>query len=126
MQMATRKNTPKVRAESAAVADKDLDQILRQFDAQPAPFTREVCDELEAQFTDVDSARCRRTALATLTRSGLELIEAVSDKEGAATFTEAQELVLDYSRRLREFADLMASASARIGIALCSAPEART
>jgi len=43
--------------------------------------------------------------------------------EGAAVFIEAQEFVLEYSKRLCEFADLMATASARIGLALSSAPE---
>jgi hypothetical protein len=103
------------------------EKLFKDFDAQPAQISAEQLDEMESTFTGNPSGLFRRTALASLARSGAELIEGVTrDRETALEFVRVQDGISDYAKRLRSFADIMDSASVRIGIALCSREDMQT
>jgi hypothetical protein len=111
------KQSVKKRAQDYAFAEK----LLSDFDAQPAQITKEQVAEIEKTFTAVDPARARRTALASLALSGMELTKkAVGDRDDALTLAQARVLIERYASSLREFAGIIESAGVRIGIALCS------
>ena len=98
-----------------------LEKLLRDFDAQPARITNEQLDKIEADFLGLSNRRSRRSALLSLTMSGMELIKTVTgDREDALAWAVASTCIHDYVSRLREFADMMEGASTRIGVALCS------
>jgi hypothetical protein len=97
------------------------DRFAEKFTVQPARLTPEQRDEFELTFTGNDMGLWRRVGLASLARSSAELIESVTgDREVALEFARAQDEISDYATRLRSFADMMDSASLRIGLALCS------
>jgi hypothetical protein len=67
----------------------------------------------------ISDRRTRRAALWTLEKSGQELIDAATgEREGAVTMAGVSTAAMDYSKRLREFADVMERASIRIRVAL--------
>jgi hypothetical protein len=92
--------------------------IAADFEAQPPQFTQQEIFNIERSF--VDWGVLRRTALATLARSGKELIDAVSDdRADALDLAKLCNEARDYATRLKEFAGLMETASMRIMIAMC-------
>ena len=101
-------------------------KLLRDFDAQPAQITNEQLDKIEADFLGLSKRRSRRSALLSLTMSGMELTKTVTgDREDALAWAVASTCIHEYASRLREFADLMERASTRIGVALCSREDMR-
>jgi hypothetical protein len=97
------------------------DSFADDFLAQPAQITADERDQIETRAGGDDDAIVRRLALASLTRSGAELIESVSvSREMAVSTAHAADRVEDYANRLRSLADMMRSASMRLNIALCA------
>ncbi|HEX3915525.1 MAG TPA: S24 family peptidase [Steroidobacteraceae bacterium] len=116
----------KARAAAKKTDDEFAKKLLSDFDAQPAQITNEQLDAIEADFLGLGKRRSRRAALAAQAMSGIELTKAVTgDRETALAFTVAEISITEYASHLREFADMMKSASARIGIALCSREDMR-
>jgi hypothetical protein len=97
-------------------------KIFEDFEAQPRQITPEQRDEMETKFTGNPDGFWRRLALATLAESGARLIEIMldDDRDLALEYMRAQTAIGEYATRLRNFADMMESASLRIGLALCS------
>jgi hypothetical protein len=94
--------------------------ITSDFEAQPPQFTEHEIAQLERNFVDAGRRTLRRTALATLARSGKELINAlIDDREAALAFAKVCNGARDYAARLREFADIMETASMRLMIGMC-------
>jgi hypothetical protein len=97
------------------------DQFADEFKAQPAQLTTEQVYEMESAFVDNGLGTVRRAALATLSRSGQQLMDSMlSDRDAALSFARSYDQIADYTRRLRSFADMMESASVRIAVALCA------
>jgi hypothetical protein len=121
MTMSKSKSTNRAtKSHDDAVADK----FFHSFDTQPAPITSEQCDQIEADFLGLSKRRSRRAALGTLARSGSQLTETVADdRETAVAMARAAICISDYASNMREFADMMESASTRIKVALCVRPD---
>jgi hypothetical protein len=97
------------------------ERLFEQLEAQPAQITPGGTDKIDASFVGIPDRRTRRAALWTLEKSGQDLIDAVTgEREGALAMACVSTAAMDYSKRLREFADMMESASIRIRVALCS------
>jgi hypothetical protein len=97
------------------------ERLFEQLEAQPAQITPGGTDRIDANFVGISDRRTRRAALWTLEKSGQELIDAaIGEREGAVTMACVSTAAMDYSKRLREFADMMERASIRIRVALCS------
>lgn len=97
--------------------DRFADKLM----AQPAQLTPEQRDEMESMFTGNNRGYWRRLALASLARSMPALVDSVTgEREVALEFMRAKFEISEYATQLRSFADMMDSASLRIGIALCS------
>jgi hypothetical protein len=104
-----------------------LEKFALQFKEQPPQITPDQCEQMETKFVDNTMAILRRVALASLTRSGSELVEVVTAERDMAIQTErARNYISDYAKRLRSFADMMESASTRMGIALCYREDMQT
>ena len=101
---------------------EDLEKLAQDFEVQLAQITLEQRDELESIFTGNPDRIWRRLALASLTQSGAKLISIMTDddRDLALEYMRARTAISSYATRLRSFADMMESASVRIGIALCS------
>jgi hypothetical protein len=111
------KPVPRGEVDDEAFAEK----LLSDFDAQPPQITDEQLDEINASFVGLDRRRTRHIALASLARSGAQLIKAVTDdREAAFAMAIAECSIEKYVADLRQFADLMASAGTRIAVALCT------
>ena len=103
------------------------ERLFEQLEAQPAQITPGGTDQIDANFVGISDRRTRRAALWTLEKSGQELIAAATgEREGAVTMAGVSTAAMDYSKRLREFADMMERASIRIRVALCSRPDMRS
>jgi hypothetical protein len=96
------------------------ERLFEQLEAQPAQNTPGSTDKIDANFVGISDRRTRRAALWTLEKSGQELIDAATEREGAVAMACVSTAAMDYSKRLREFADMMERASIRIRVALCS------
>jgi hypothetical protein len=100
------------------------ERLFELLEAQPAQITPGSTDKIDANFVDISLRRTRRGALWTLEKSGQELIDAATgERESAVAMACVSVAAEDYSKRLREFADMMESASIRIRVALCSRPD---
>jgi len=111
----------KARAAAKRSDGASLDKILSDFDAQAALMTNQRLDQIEASFLGLAQRRARRAGLLTLTMSGMELTQvAAGDRDGALALAVSRLSIYEYARQLRDFADMMESAGARIGVALCS------
>ena len=97
------------------------EQLFEQLEAQPAQIAPANTDKIDANFVGISERRTRRAALWTLEKSGQELIDAITgERESAVAMACISTAAMDYSKRLREFADMMERASVRIRVALCS------
>ena len=127
---------PKNRSKSAAAAkpligrttkNRDVafaDKLFKNFEAQAPQLTSAERDGLEAAFLNLDNRRIRRIALESLAMSGSELLRVVTaDRDGAIAFASVENPILEYAQKLHEFAEIMSSASVRIGVALCNRPD---
>jgi hypothetical protein len=112
----------------ASEDDSWADKLFENFESQPPQITPEQRDELESKFAGNPDGFWRRLALASLTQSGVELIRIMTndDRDLALEYMRAQSAISEYATRLRSFADMMESASVRIGIALCSRDDMQT
>ena len=98
------------------------ERLFEQLQAQPPQITPGSTDKIDANFVGISDRRTRRAALWTLEKSGQELIDAATEREGAVAMACVSTAAMDYSKRLREFADMMEGASIRIRVALLSTP----
>lgn len=116
-----KRSLPQPAAKQSESESGDI-RIFENFEAQPPQLTAEQRDEMESAFTGSPDGFWRRLALATLAESGARLIEIMSDddRDLALEYMRARGAIDGYATRLRSFADMMESASVRIGIALCS------
>jgi len=95
------------------------DKLFSDFEAQPAQITD--ADKIDAEFVGLYDRRARRGALATLEKSGMELIGIVSgERDAAVAFAALSSAAEAYAKRLHLFAEMMDSASWRIRVALCN------
>jgi hypothetical protein len=97
----------------------------RNFIERPPQLTDEQFKEIERRFTDdEDGGPWRRAALASLTRSGAQLAEAMAgDVETARALAELSVAAEGYASSLAEIID---SASARIQLAMCVRADMQT
>lgn len=100
-----------------ALSIKAADKIWRDFRKQPAQITGEQVDRMEKKAQE-ETGLARRIALQSLTQSGKELSEAMRDRETAVAFADAIRVIESYERRLKAMAELMHTASIRLGIAM--------
>jgi hypothetical protein len=97
------------------------DRFVEDFRAQPPQITAEERDQIETRAGDEDDAIVRRLALASLARSGDELIQVASGPRKMAVNTmHVADRIEDYASRLRSLAEIMDSACMRLRIALCT------
>lgn len=96
------------------------DSFADEFLSQPPQLTADERDQIEVRAGGDHDGIVRRLALASLTRSAAELVEAVKSREMAVNTAHVSNHIEDYSDRLRSLADMMYSASMRLRLALCS------
>ncbi len=116
--MAENKSTHK---SESTTREEEIDlKILDDFEAQPSQITDEEIAQIEKVFgRNLPFGPWRRSALASLSRSGRQLIEAIENDRKAALALAAAELGIEnYANRLRDLADLMDKASTRILVTL--------
>ncbi len=120
--MTTRSVPKKSRGAARGMTPDDAQKVLRQVRTSPPLFTKEVMYKLESAIADdrVDG-EWRRIALAVLTQSGAEFIDAVAaDPEYAIAVSELQEALNHYVRRLKEVVEFMGTAQLRAAVALAN------
>jgi hypothetical protein len=99
-----------------------VEKLFADLEAQPALI--ENADKMDAQFLSISERRTRRAALLTLEKSGQELIHGVTHDRGLAiSMACVAASASAYAESLREFSEIMESASVRIRLALCSRPD---
>ncbi len=101
--------------------EEEIDlKILDDFQAQPSQITDDEIDQIEKVFGhNQPFGPWRRTALASLSRSGKQLIEAIeNDRKAALAIASAELGIKNYAERLRDLAELMDKAQTRIMVAL--------
>ena len=116
--MAENKSTHK---SESTTREEEIDlKILDDFEAQPSQIAGDEIAQIEKVFGhNMPFGPWRRSALASLSRSGRQLIEAIENDRKAALALAAAELGIEnYASRLRDLADLMDKASTRIVVAL--------
>jgi hypothetical protein len=97
------------------------ERLFERLETQPAQITPGDTDKIDANCVGSSDRRTRRAALWTLEKSGQELIEAVTgERDGAVAMACVSTAAMDYSKRSREFADMMERASIRIRVTLCT------
>lgn len=98
------------------------DALAEQLKRQPAQLTQEQMEGIEAAIHKAanDDGIVRRCGLATLARSGADLIQSITaDREAAVALAEVERCTRSYASRLRNLADMMDSAATRLLIAGC-------
>jgi hypothetical protein len=115
-----------ITAENAVTSDADelreVERLFADLEAQPAQIMD--ADKIDAQFLNGYDRRIRRAALLTLQKSGQELIHSVTGDRGMAVAMACiMSTATEYAKSLREFAEIMDSASFRIRLALCNRPD---
>jgi hypothetical protein len=99
----------------------EMTDIFDKLEGQPAPIGPGDADKIDADFVGLSNRRTRRGTLMTLEMSGEQLTDSVTGERGLAVAMACLSIVADdYAKRLREFADMMESASLRIRVALCN------
>ena len=117
-----KKSLSPARAARPKRADNSKEEaVYRNLLEQPAQITKEQAEDIDQATLDPTSgySQWRRCALATLTRSGSELAEAIDDAGAAAAFAEVSVHADLYVERLQSLMQMMTAASLRIQIALC-------
>jgi hypothetical protein len=101
---------------------REVEKLFEQLEAQPAQI--EDADKMDAQFLKLSDRRTRRAVLLTLEMSGQQLLDAVTGDRGiAVAMACVMSTAMEYAKSLREFAEIMESASFRIRLALCNRPD---
>jgi hypothetical protein len=114
--------TENVTTDASADEVAEVEKLFEQLEAQPALI--EDADKMDAQFLNISDRRTRRAALATMAKSGRELIDGVTHDRGmAVAMAVVAASASEYAESLRKFADMMESASIRTRLALCSRPD---
>ncbi len=115
----TTAHSNKTREQAAREEEIDL-KILDDFEAQPSQITDDEIAQIEKVFgRNQPFGPCRRVALASLGRSGRQLIEGIENDRKTALAVAAAELgIKNYANRLRDLAEMMDKASTRILVAL--------
>lgn len=82
--------------------------------------TEKQLDAIESRFCDGTKGVSRRAALLVLLKPGAWLIEHIEkDRDVAVALADVARCGADYASRLRQTADLVDTAAARINVALC-------
>lgn len=105
------------------MSNAELDALYARFLEQPAQLTAAQVDMLERRLCTAD-AEWRRLALASLTKSGVQLKERFAGSRDAARL--AAELLTvadDMGKRLHELAGMLETASTRLMLSLCERPD---
>jgi len=93
--------------------------MMRQLRNAPALFTQEDLYELEASIKEDKDGVTRRIALAVLTQSGAEFLQAVADnREFAVEIAKESDCLTHYVKRLRMLTEWMDTAQVRMVLAL--------
>src|SRR5438105_2382848 len=97
-----------------------IPKLYRDFLKQPAQLTQEQAEDIDRMTLDPRSGYsvARRIALASLTRSGAQLAEAMDDAESAAAMADAAVKIDQDVERLKSLTEMMTTASVRIHLAL--------
>ncbi len=109
--MATKENT----------TETSMDDIWKNFTTGDAPLSGEQVDTLEKAMQEAESNHgiCRRVAVASLGRSGAELVDAANkDREVAVAFAETASCIRSEVERLKSIIEMMESAIFRSELAL--------
>jgi hypothetical protein len=117
--MATKKHS--ARKPTQRAADTQGEKIYRDFLKQPAQLTKEQAEQIDRITLNPTGGYSvwRRVALASLTRPGKGLAEAVDDAENAKALADASVQIDRYVESLKSLTDMMVAASLRMTIALC-------
>ncbi len=104
----TTEHSNETREQAAREEEIDL-KILDDFEAQPSQIADDEIAQIEKVFGhNMPFGPWRRSALASLSRSGRQLIEAIENDRKAALALAAAELGIEnYANRLRDLALLM-------------------
>jgi hypothetical protein len=98
-------------------------ELHRYFLDQPAQLTEDQVYDLETRFIEEEGV-IRRTALASLTRSGRDMHSSCTrSDEVARSFAQMSSHIEHYVARLEAFIKLMNTANARLQLALYGRPD---
>jgi hypothetical protein len=103
------------RARAAAV-----EAVYHKFAAQPPQITGELMKEIDARCENIENRIVRRLALHALRLSGARLIDIAKSRADALAFAELSLGIEQFEKHLRNLADLMATATCRVQLSLCS------
>lgn len=102
--------------------ETDFDTLWLTFQESPAQLARDQMENMEQRAQDTEHSRgvARRLALATLTRSGQEIIDSIKERSIAVAMADTVRVIDDNVSDLQTLIELMQSASLRITMALCT------
>ena len=105
--------------------DAELSSLWQQFETCPALMTETELSEIDRMLFATEGRRTVRAGLLMLTQSGRELLDMMhGDPEMVSVYAELAECAKDRATRLRGIADALDTASTRLAMALCDAPQA--
>lgn len=101
------------------MSNAELDALYARFLEQPAQLTSAQVNALEGRLCTAD-AEWRRLALASLTKSGVELKQRFAgSREAAQLAAELLTVADDMGKRLHELGSMLETASTRLMLSLC-------
>jgi hydrogenase maturation factor len=105
------------------MSNAELDALYARFLEQPAQMSAAQVSALERRLCTADS-EWRQLALASLTKSGVQLKERfASSRESAQLAAELLTVADDMGKRLHEIAAMLETASTRLMLSLCERPD---
>jgi hypothetical protein len=108
-----------------AASDAELDALYAKFLQQPAQLTLKQMNLIERRLCTGD-AQWRQLALASLTKSGVELKQRfAATREAAQLAAELLTVADDMGKRLHQLAGLLETASTRLMLSLCERTDMR-
>ena len=100
--------------------ETDFDTLWLTFQESPAQLARDQMENMEQRAQDTEHSRGVARRLATLTRSGQEIINSIKERSIAVAMADTVRVIDDNVSDLQTLIELMQSASLRITMALCT------